>query len=158
MKKLTGKRGKTTADLDQLAKLEFIGGLYVNTELGVHLPAEVIESALNGGARKFKEGQQARSGMYIINPSKLIFDGPQEPEEMFADGRFTFQKMVVVQRSRILRTRPIFENWSADVTVSYENSVVDLEQIQKWFVPASQIVGFCDWRPRYGRFEFEMIT
>lgn len=157
MKKLTGKRDKTTADLDQLAKLEFIGGLYVNKELGIHLPDDVIESALNGGARKFKEGMQAKSGMYIMEHSKLIFDGPQEPEEMFADERFTFQKMVVIQRNRILRTRPIFKSWSADVVVSYETSVIDPEQIQKWFVPASQIVGLCDWRPKYGRFEFKMF-
>ena len=157
MKKLTGKRDKTTADLNQLAKLEFIGGLYVNTELGIHLPADVIESALNGGARKFKEGMQAKSGMYITEHSKLIFDGPQEPEEMFSDGRFTFQKMVVSQLNRILRTRRIFNSWSADIVVSYETSVINLEQIQKWFIPTSQIVGLCDWRPKYGRFEFQMI-
>ncbi len=157
MKKLTSKRDKTIADLEQLAKLEFIGGLYVDKELGIILPADVIEAALNGGARKFKEGMKAKSGMYITEHSKLIFDGPQEPEEMFADGRFTFQKMVKIKQNRILRTRPKFDEWSTRVIVSYENTIIDLEQIVKWFTPASQIVGFCDWRPRYGRFEFEMI-
>lgn len=157
MKKLSGKRNKTPADLEQLAKHEFIGSLYISEDLGIVLPAEVIESCLNGGARKFKEGMLAKSGMYISNNAKLIFDGAQEPEAMWIDGRFTFQKMVVIQRNRVLRTRPLFETWSANVEVNYEPSIVDLSSIEKWFVPAGQIVGLCDWRPRYGRFEAELM-
>lgn len=130
-----------------------MGGLYLDKKLGVVLPAEVIEAVLNGGARKFKEGMVAKSGMYVANHAKLIFPGPQEPKKMWKDGRFTFQKMVKVQRNRILRTRPKFDEWSAIVEISYEDTTVeDLDQIVKWFVEAGQVVGIGDWRPRYGRF------
>lgn len=157
MKKISGKRSKTPADLEQLAKLEFLGSLYVDEELGIVLPAEVIESTLNGGARKFKEGPLAKSGMYISSHSKLIFDGPQTPNEMWEDGRFKFQKLVVIQRARILRTRVIFENWSTTIEVNYETSVIDLQMLQKWVITAGQIVGLCDWRPRYGRFNVKLV-
>lgn len=158
MKKLTGKRGKTAADLEQLGKLEFMGGLYLDKDLGIILPSDVIEAALNGGARKFKEGMLCKSGMYVASNHKLIFDGPQDPEEMWTDGRFTFQKMVKVQRNRILRTRPIFHEWSAEIEVLYEHTIIDLGQLMKWFIPAGQIVGIGDWRPRYGRFEVKELS
>lgn len=156
IKKVSGKRSKTPADLEQLAKLEFVGGLYWDEKLGVILPAEVIESCLNGGARKFKEGPLAKSGMFISEHSKLLFDGPQTPEELWEDESFRFQKLVVVQRARILRTRPIFENWSAVVEVNFNDNITDLEAIKKWFVTAGQIVGLCEWRPRYGRFDVDL--
>lgn len=152
MKKVSGKRGKTDSDLEQLAKLEFMGGLYLSDGMGVVLPADVVESTIINGAKKFKEGMQAKSGMYVPGHCKLIFDGPQEPEAMWADGRFTFQKVVSIGRNKIVRTRPKFDNWSAEVTVMYEDSVVNPDQVHKWFKRAGEIVGFCDWRPRYGRF------
>jgi hypothetical protein len=151
-KLISAKRKKTDADLEELARLEFIGGLYYTDNLGIILPAEVIEATINNGARKFKEDMLAKSGMVIMEHAKLLFDGPQTPEEMWKDGRFTFQKTVVVSRSRILRTRPIFENWSAKVEVSYEDTVCDGSQVYKWLKKAGEIVGLCDWRPRYGRF------
>lgn len=151
-KKISGKRGKTEADLEELARLEFHGSLYTNGNGEIVLPAEVIEATINGGARKFKEGLVAKSGMVIMNHSKLIFDGPQDPVEMWKDGRFTFQKMVVVSRARILRTRPKFDDWSVEIEVTFEDTVCEESQIYKWIVKAGELVGCCDWRPRYGRF------
>jgi len=143
-----------------LAKLEFFGSFYVDKIDGqdvIVLPAEVVEATINGGARKFKEGPLAKSGMVIMDHSKLIFDGPQTVKEMWEDGRFTFQKMVVVARARILRTRPIFDKWACVIKVNYEDSVCDRTQVYKWLVKAGQVVGFCDWRPRYGRFSVKSV-
>jgi hypothetical protein len=156
-KKISKKRNKTEADLEELARLEFYGSLYVSDNPGIIIPAEVLEACINGGARKFKEGMLAKSGMVVMEHAKLIFKGPQTVKEMWEDGRFTFQKMVVVSRARILRTRPIFDQWSCDVEVSYEDSVCDAGQIHRWLEKAGQIVGLCDWRPRYGRFEVEAV-
>lgn len=153
MKLVSGKRGKTEADFEELARLEFYGGLYQDKKLGIVIPSEVLESTINGGARKFKEGPAAKAGMVIMNHTKLIFEGPQSVDKMWKDGRFTFQKMVVVARARILRTRPMFEDWSANIEVNYEDTVCDYTQIYKWLEKAGQVVGIGDWRPRYGRFE-----
>lgn len=157
MKKISGKRNKTEADLEELARLEFIGSLYLSKKDGLIIPAEILEAAINGGARKFKEGVVCKSGLALMDHSKLIFDGPQEPNEMWEDGRFTFQKMVVVSRSRILRTRPKIDEWSLVVTVNFEDTVCDQAQIFKWLEKAGQIVGLCDWRPRYGRFSVKAV-
>lgn len=157
-KLISQKRKKTEADLEELARLEFIGGMYYSDNPGVILPAEVLEATINGGARKFKEGMSAKAGMVIMEHAKLIFDGDDlTPEELWADDRFKFQKMVTVARARILRTRPIFEDWSAEIEVTYEDTVCDASQVYKWLKKAGEIVGICDWRPRYGRFSVEAI-
>lgn len=157
MKLISKKKNKTEADLEELAKLEFIGGLYYSTDnLGVILPAEVLEATINGGARKFKEGMDAKAGMVIMEHAKMIFDGNDlTPLKLWENERFRFQKMVTVARARILRTRPWFQDWSADIEVTYENTVCDEAQIYKWLVKAGEIVGACEWRPRYGRFSVE---
>jgi hypothetical protein len=157
IKLISGKRKKTEADLEELARLEFIGGMYYSNNPGVILPAEVLEATINGGARKFKEGMSAKAGMVIMKHAKLVFEGPQTPQEMWEDGRFTFQKMVTVSRARILRTRPFFEDWSAEIEVTYEDTVCDEAQVYKWLKKAGEIVGLCDWRPRYGRFSVEAV-
>ena len=151
MKQYTSKRNKTDADHEMIAQYQFLGGLY-DSGLGIMLPSEVIEATINGGARKFKEGILAKSGLYVLKDAKLVFEGPQTPKEMWEDGRFTFQKMVVIARSRVLATRPIFNEWSAAITVNFEDEVCDAGQVEKWLKKAGQIVGMCDWRPRYGRF------
>ena len=133
--------------------MEFLGGLYIDAKLGIVLPSEVIESALNGGARKFKEGMLAKSGMYVPSHAQLLYQGAQSPEELWEDKTFVLQKMVVVQRARILRTRPVFPEWSAVTEVCYDDSIIDLSQVTKWFKVTGQNVGLCDWRPRYGRFD-----
>jgi hypothetical protein len=157
MKLISGKRKKTEADLEELARLEFIGGLYYSDNPGVILPAKILEAAIDGGARKFKEGPDAKAGMVVMNHAKLIFDGPQTPQEMWEDGRFTHQEMVTVSRARILRTRPRFDNWSAKIEVSYEDGVCNKTQVEKWLKKAGEIVGFCEMRPRYGRFQVEAL-
>ncbi len=157
IKLISGKRNKTEADLTELARLEFFGSLYISDNPGIILPAEGIEGCINGGARKFKEGPLAKAGMVVMDNAKLIFDGPQEAQEMWDDGRFTFQKMVVVQRARILRTRAIFESWTADIEVAFEDTVCSQTQVSKWLEKAGQIVGLLEWRPRYGRFDVEEV-
>lgn len=158
MKLISGKRKKTDADLEELAKLEFIGGLYYSDNPGVILPAEVIEATINGGARKFKEGISAKAGIVVMNHAKLEFpDSNLTPQELWEKKEYRFQKMVTVARARILRTRPIFDEWAAEIEVTYEDTVCDGSQVYKWLKKAGEVVGLCDWRPRYGRFQVEAI-
>jgi hypothetical protein len=154
-KKISGKRSKTLADHERMAELEFKGSLYVSEELGIIIPSDNIEAVIIKGAMKFKEGPLAKSGMYIEDHAKLIYDGPQDPDSLWEDKSFVFQKMVTIQRNRILRTRPIFHNWSAAIEVHYQNDIIDIVQIEKWLKVAGEQVGLCDWRPRYGRFRVE---
>ena len=118
IKKISGKRGKTEADLKEIAKLEFHGGLYT-VNGSVIIPGIAIEAMLKMAARKSKEGKKVETGLYVED-AKLEYKGPQKANKLWNDKKFIFQTMVVVQRSRILRTRPIFPEWKATIQLRKE--------------------------------------
>lgn len=62
VKKVSSKRMKTDADFAELARLEFLGGLYLHRGEPC-IPGEVLEAALIEAARKMRRGQQAKAGV-----------------------------------------------------------------------------------------------
>jgi hypothetical protein len=159
IKKVTALRKKTEADLEEMARLEFLGGLYLKDGEPC-IPGEMIEAALagkGGAARKNKSGAQAAAGLFVPNPAKLEYDGPKDPNELWKDYRFRFRVPAKVGMAKVMRTRPIFEQWSAVVEVHYNPDLVDRDRVIDWIVQAGAEVGIGDWRPRYGRFTVELL-
>lgn len=157
LKQVTSKRTKTDADIEEMARIEFVASLYFDKTLGPVLPQKVLEATILNGAKKSKEGMLAKSGMYCQHPAKLLFDGPREPDAMWKAETFRFSELVNVQRSKVVRTRAIFNEWSAEIVVSYEDSVVNKTRVDEWLTTAGTLVGMCDWRPRYGRFAVKIL-
>lgn len=151
MKQVSSKRAKTDADFEQMARIEFMASLYMRHD-GPILPAENITAMLIKAAKKRREGPAATSGMFVLEHARLEYDGPRTAEELWEDERFRHVALVNVQRARIARTRPIFEDWSATVKVTYEDQQVNVGQLNDWFVIAGDQIGIGDWRPRFGRF------
>ena len=61
MKAVTSKRKKTDEDHIELARLEFLGGLYADDQGRAVLPGEVIEGTIVAGAKKTKKGKDAKT-------------------------------------------------------------------------------------------------
>ena len=156
MKEITSKRDRTDADLEQLAKLEFLAGLYVENGRPV-IPGVVIEAALVQAARKSRNGQQARAGLFCQGNFLLEYEGPTEPEQLWADPSFRLVAGVRVGQSRIMRTRPRFDDWAAEVEVRYQPDLLNPAGIDRFMEVAGSVIGIGDWRPRFGRFETMVI-
>lgn len=158
MKEISSKRHKTEADHEEMAKIEFYGGLYMNGN-GPEIPDYVFEACLigkGGAARKERRGMDAKAGLFVDGSSDLLYDGPRTKEELWENKRFVHQALVTVQKSRIVRTRPIFDEWTTQFTIQYFDDLVSKEDIMRWLAVAGEQVGLCDWRPRYGRFTFDV--
>ena len=56
IKEISSKRKKTDADLLELSRREWRGGLYYDNNNGVHVPARCIEAMLRDAAKKTKMG------------------------------------------------------------------------------------------------------
>lgn len=156
---VTSKRNKTPADYEEMARIEFIGGLYMGDD-GPVIPGHVVEAALigrGGAARSEKKGKQAAAGLFVPDDYPLIYDGPRDVKGLWEDERFRFEAMVRVGQARIARTRPIFKNWAAEVDVIFNPELVSPAEVDRWMNIAGATVGLMDWRPRYGRFEVEKI-
>ena len=157
LKQISSKTKKTEADYEEIARLEFLAGLYLDKD-GPILPAHVIDSMIVNGAKKSKEGQIAKSGCFCLEHAKLEYDGPRTANELLADDNFRFSALVRVKMSRVSRMRPIFKEWSTIITLHMEDTLVNPSQVDKWINDAGTQVGLCDWRPQYGRFTAKKLN
>lgn len=82
----------------------------------------------------------------------MEYDGPRDDEGLWADESFRHIALVRVGTARVARCRPVFNEWSAVVTINYEDTVVNIGAIDRWFQLAGTQVGLGDWRPQWGRF------
>jgi hypothetical protein len=155
MKKITRKpaKQKTDADHIELARLEFLGGLYLDEDKEPCIPGENLEAMLIEAARKQRLGKQAEAAIICDGMFPLIYDGPRDPKALWEDGRFRFTKGAKpTGQGRVMRTRPIFRSWSLLFTLAFDDSVIDEAQVRDMLVIA-QGMGLGDWTPRHGRFE-----
>jgi hypothetical protein len=157
IKKVSGKKKKTDADLERMAELEFKGSLYVNEEKRPIMPLEGIEAVVVAGARKTKEGQVAKAGLFCSENSILEYDGPKDPDKLWENESFRLRVPVKINQSKVIRTRPIFKQWSCVVELSYNPTICNEEQIFSWLKVAGEQCGAFDWRPKYGRFSVEKV-
>ena len=162
MKAVSSKRKKTDADFDELARLEWLAGIYRSAD-DLVIPDYVIESAMIAGAKKSKRGPQAKCGLFFTEHALLEFDGKPDAINddtlagMFESGQFTHTIGVRVGMAKVMRTRPIFRNWSCIAIAQYDPDVLNLRDIEEIAADAGKLVGIGDWRPKHGRFLAEVI-
>jgi hypothetical protein len=158
MKAVSAKRKKTDADYDEMARLEWLAGLY-RIDGDLVIPDYVIESVIIAGAKKSKRGPQAKCGLFFTEHASLQFNGKPEAindetlAEMFTSGLFTHTIGVKVGMAKVMRTRPIFRNWSLTAVAQYDPDVLNRRDVEEIVVDAGKLVGLGDWRPKHGRFE-----
>jgi hypothetical protein len=152
---VSGKRKKTDADHAELARLEFLGGLYLNDDGRPVFPGENIEAAMVAGAKKQKLGQQAKAGIICDGLWPIEYDGPKNPDAMWAEGkRFADVRGVKLNgRSTVMRCRPIFRKWALAFDVQYLPTLLDESEVTETLRTVGRIVGLGDFKPKFGRFE-----
>lgn len=162
LRSLSGKRNKTDEDLLAIQEIEYQGGLYYDDEIGPYLPAEMIEASLIAGAKAYKQGELVKAGVQVEETLvPLIYPGPRLRDELFADSRHRDSRMVMIQRNRVLRTRPRFNIWSLTFTLLVAADIIAPEDVRRALDVAGRLKALGDFRPRFGRFilqTFEEVT
>ena len=154
MKRISAKRTKTEDDHAELARLEHMGSLYFDTDIGPFLPGQNFERCLVDAARITKAGKKIERGVFIeTNVNPIAYDGPRTIEGLWDDVNFRHTASVKVQQNRVTRTRPQFRNWTAEADGMYDPAVINLEELAEIADTAGRMIGLGDWRPRFGRFK-----
>ena len=159
MKPLSAKRSKTEEDLLEIARLEFVGGLYFDADLGPVMPAMNIEATLRDGAKTFKKGKDITRGLQVTDMVvPVAYKGPRDIDGLWGggDSEFVYRTSVVVQRNRVQRTRPIFRNWALEVNGVFDENIFDEDVLNTICETAGMMSGLGDYRPRYGKFTHEL--
>ena len=156
---ITRKTGsnRTVADDQRLVELECQNSLWLDQGGAPAIPEGAIRSCIEQASRKLRQGSQVREGL-IVTETNFSYDRERygcTVAELGKSAAFTVP--VVVQRSRILRTRAKFDDWSCAFEVDCDDELIDGGQLRNWVEIAGQRIGLGDWRPQksghYGRFE-----
>lgn len=162
IKAVSSKRNKTDADHEEMARLEFLGGLWLDKGEPC-IPSEAIESCFTSAARKNRQGKQAQAGVIVPEHACLQYEGPRSPEEMWktgdweSQGGMAFVSMVRVQRNKIARTRCRFDEWSAEFDLQYRDDLMNESEVISTMSRAGEQCGLGDWVPKFGLFMAERV-
>lgn len=157
LKALTDKRKKTDDDLIDIARAEFLGGLYIDPDVGPYVPGENIERAILDAAKLTKNGMNVKRGLFIetdVNP--IAYHGPRTAEGLWEDENFRLIRTVRNQQNRVSRCRPMFTDWRTSAEGTLDESVLDFRTLSTIVESAGLYIGLGDWRPRYGRFTADL--
>ena len=163
---ITRKKGsnRTEADDQRLQELEVLTSIYWTDDNRPTVPSSAIRATIENAARKMKQGPLVREGLIVDGHIEFDYDkeryGTTVQELCKSTG---FSVPVVVQRSRLIRTRAKFDTpWSITCKIDTDPELVDREQLDNWFDIAGRRIGLLDWRPQksgnYGRFTHEFVS
>ena len=155
--RLTRKRDKTSADHEQVARVEWHGGLWLRDNKP-SIPAEAIESAFIAASKTRRKGKQAKAGFSCAVSPFVEYDGPTDLSLLWNDKAFRFRFPVTVNNAKVMRTRPRFANWNVTVDVEFLPSLLNRKEVLEIFEIAGFREGLGDWRPKFGRFSVEHLA
>ncbi|MGO9358164.1 MAG: hypothetical protein ACLP1D_10865 [Xanthobacteraceae bacterium] len=156
LSRMTSKRDKTAADHEYIAKLEWHAGIWL-ADGKPCIPSSAIEAAFNAAARTRRKGKQAKAGLCCFVSPLLEYDGPGDLSAMWSDKAFVFRTAVNVNGSKVMRTRPRFNDWRAAIDVVFVPSLLNRNEVREFFEIAGFREGLGDWRPKFGKFSVKEI-
>ena len=153
-KELTSKRKKTEDDHLAIARSEFVAGCYWTERDGFYIPGQNLDATFLAGAKLQKLGTHWKRGALVLeNRVKLLHDGPATPAELWKAPEHVDCRGVKVGTAKIMRYRPVFLTWAAEMTISVNADVLNLSEARKAIEDGGALIGTCEYRPRFGRFE-----
>lgn len=164
IKKITSKGSKkmTLSDYSERDRLEWEGSLYWSDETGgMVMPSDNLERCIQEGAKKSRKGKDFAAAVFVSETEVEVEHrlSGKSKAEIYADKSFTLRKGVKVQMSRVIRVRPLVPTgWTLTFTIEFDDSIVNESDIQDALTNAGSLVGLGDWRPKFGRFSFNVIT
>lgn len=155
IKAITAKRKKTEEDMETVARLEFEVSMYHLDSVGPFIPGVNVEKCLVEGGRITKMGKNIERGLFVLdNACPLLYSGDRTIDGLWSapGGKFRSMMAVGVGGRKIMRCRPIFDEWSVECEAEVDTTVLNPTELEQIATHAGSMVGLGDFRPRYGRF------
>lgn len=163
------KRTKTEDDVRSRDWLQYQSSLYIDKKIGPYIPAQNIEACLRDGGKKTKEGKNIQAAVFVSTEKfavllddgtyaiPLDYDGPRNANKLYEDPAFILRARVVQARMGLMKVRPRFINWSVRFALEYDEGVIGKSALDVAATNAGSLIGLCDFRPKYGRFQSEIV-
>lgn len=158
-KEVSGKRKKSDDDHLWLMESEWRASMYHDDEIGPYLPALNLEGCIAEAGKIRRLGKMIKQAVQVVtDKAKLEYDGPRKKDAMWKQDRFRDVRGVSVMGKKIMRCRPIFLNWAAEFDIEYMEDVIDRAELVQVAEEAGRRIGVGTYRPRFGRFDVEVLA
>lgn len=146
---MTEKDAKSKAKNQKQTKDDVESYLYLDENKNLAQPSTHLIASLKKAGAKFQIPGQGKltyknlmgSGAVIIDPDMIL----HKHQEYEIDRR-----PVVVNRARIVRSRPMLKKWELSFTVDYDKDEIPREVLKELFDYSGHRVGIGDFRPEKG--------
>jgi len=146
---------KRTGVPDWQAEAEI--ALYKDEEGIIYEPASHLEASIQNAAKSFKiTGRRGATYGKLVGATVEVHPDaiPHKITKYVIDSR-----PVVIQRARIIRYRPRFDEWELDFTLRLLDEQLKVDVVKEILDQAGLYVGIGDYRPqRGGKFGKFMVT
>lgn len=148
LKELTSKRNKTDDDHEAIARLEWEAGWYGSRgDLPIIPTWNVIACIGAGGAKVRLKSTILAALVPLDDVVPIAYNGPAFGDLTIDTPGFAFEKTVVVQRARTVRTRPCIPvPWRIEMEAAVELATLNLDDLGRAAGIAGQLVGLGDAR------------
>src|SRR6266496_869721 len=127
---LTSKRNRTDDDRQTIARLEFLGGLYVGRS-GIFVPALNVRRCFAEAAKARNLGKDVnRAVLPAALELPLEHNGPSDPAELWNDPKHRYTTTVGIGKKRITRTRPMFPVWALQAEWELNTEALDYDKFE----------------------------
>jgi hypothetical protein len=169
LKEITKLRDKKDEHYQAMARIEFEGALYYQDDIGVYMPSKCLAGCFKSSAKKYKLGKHTKAlsidcpvGTPLIGYEGKTSDLLWNVLNKNGEQTHVFAETVVVNRARIVRTRPIFHKWEVKFDLYLNTELLSIEQLKLIIDTAGFEFGLCELRPEkatgvYGRFTLESL-
>lgn len=131
--------------------------VYRDAEGNIGIPSLCILSCLRESAKNFRVPGRGRKTFkdYIYAGLRI------EPEfiPLITENEYEIDlRPVVVQRSRVMRARPKFNDWELEFVIEIIDPIITSDSLKHIIVDAGKYNGLLDFRPLFGLFKVEAFV
>jgi hypothetical protein len=148
---------KTDEMKEKILEIDYLLSAYYDEDIGMYIPAEMIEANIRAGATARRNGKNAQIAIFVKEEMiPLNHDGPKEIEELYKLEEFRDIRAVTINKNKVLRARPRFNRWSLEFHLDLNEEFMNIDDLINAIEIGGSQKGLGDYRPRYGRFTFSI--
>jgi len=166
-KEISSNRKKEETHHLAMAKIEWLGALYYNDEIGFFMPSKCLLGCFRTAAKKFKMGLMTKAitldqhiGTPLIGYEKETPDSLWQRSNSKGEKIHIFKCSVVNNGGRVISTKPIINKWECTFDLFLNTEIMNEAKLEKIIETAGVEYGIGSLRPglakgAYGKFEIK---
>jgi hypothetical protein len=138
-------------------KVEAESYLYKDAEGKICVPSVNLKACIREAGRNYRVSGRRTTFAAMIRAGIDIKPYPMIP--LIHNGWVVDVRPVVVQRNRILRARPKFDEWALEFQIiNQDPTVIHAGTLKRILEDAGKYYGLGDFRPEFGTFQVEELS